>query len=170
MASHTSAQLGVEPRLTAKKTDGRFYSEREGTRSVMALRLFGALALLAMGVLHLQQFLGAEYSSIPTIGTLFVLNFAGALVLTLALLAPLERVLPRFGAAAVSVLSLGGVAMAALSIVFLLISEHTALFGFMESGYRTPIVVALVSEGVAVALLGAYAVARFRGLRRASRV
>ena len=167
MASHSSAaQQGVEQRFAVKKTHGHFYSEREGTRWALALRLFGALALLAMGVLHLQQYLDAEYSALPTIGTLFVLNFAGALVLTLALLTPLERLLPRFGAAAVSVLSLSAAAMAAVSIAFLLISEHTPLFGFMESGYRTPVVVALVSEGAAVVLLGGYLVARFSGLRR----
>jgi hypothetical protein len=170
MASHTSVRQGIEPGIAVNKnTAGRLYSEREGTRPILALRLLGAVALLAMGALHLQQYLGAEYSAIPTIGTLFVLNFAGALVLAIGLLAPLERLLPRFGAAAVSLLSLGGLAMAATSIAFLLTSEHTPLFGFMESGYRTPIVVALISEGTAVVLLGIYAVAHFRGLRSAPR-
>jgi heme A synthase len=53
-----------------------------------------------------------------------------------------------------------------------LISEHTPLFGFMEAGYRTPIVVALIVEGAAVVLLGVYAVAHFRRVRggRRSRV
>jgi hypothetical protein len=169
MASPRSAQQEIEPRIAVKQTHGRFYSEREGTRSMLALRLLGALALLAMGVVHLQQYLTSEYSSIPTIGTLFVLNFAGAVGLALGLLAPLERLLPRFGATALSLLSLSGIAMAALSIVFLLISEQTPLFGFVESGYRTPIVVALVSEGAAVVLLGVYAVARFRRRREAPR-
>jgi hypothetical protein len=127
----------------------------------LVLRSTGALALLAMGALHLQQYLGAGYSSIPTIGTLFVLNFAGELVIALGLLVPLERLLPRHGGAAATILSLWGIAMPACAIVFLLISESTPLFGFMESGYRTPIVVALIVEGAAVILLGAFAVARF---------
>jgi hypothetical protein len=169
MASHASAQQSIDPRFAVKNAYVRFYGEREGSRWTLALRMLGTLALLAMGVLHLEQYLGAGYSSLSTIGTLFVLNFAGAVVLTIGLLTPLERVLPRFGAAAVSLLSLSGVAMAALSIAFLLISEHTPLFGFMEIGYRTPVVGALASEGAAVVLLSAYTVAYFRGLRHASR-
>ena len=39
-----------------------------------ALRVLGALSLLAVGAVHLQQY-DALYSAIPTIGTLFVLNF-----------------------------------------------------------------------------------------------
>ena len=44
-----------------------------------------ALALIARGALHLQQFYSAGYSALPTIGTLFVLNFAGGVALGLAL-------------------------------------------------------------------------------------
>jgi hypothetical protein len=127
-----------------------------------SLRIGGALALLAMGALHLQQYLGAEYSAIPTIGTLFVLNFAGSVVVALGLLLPIERIGGRLGAVAVTLLALGGLAMAAAAIVFLLISESTPIFGFMETGYRTPIVVALVAEGAAVLLLGAYLVSGLR--------
>lgn len=48
-----------------------------------------------------------------------------------------------------------GIAVSAGAFAALLISEHTPLFGFSERGYRLEIVIALVSEGVAVlALLG----------------
>jgi hypothetical protein len=120
------------------------------------LRIAGALAILAMGTLHLQQYLGAEYSAIPTIGTLFVLNFAGSVVVGLGLLAPIERLPGRVGSGGGNLLALGGFAMAAAAIVFLLISESTSIFGFMETGYRTPVVVALIAEGLSVLLLGSY--------------
>ena len=42
-------------------------------------------------------------------------------------------------------------------IVFLLIAEHDTLFGWTEAGYySTAIVLVLVSEGLAVLLLGAF--------------
>jgi hypothetical protein len=43
----------------------------------MPARALGAGAVLAVGAIHLQQYV-VLYSSISTTGTLFVLNFAGA--------------------------------------------------------------------------------------------
>ena len=124
-------------------------------------RALGALATLGVGVVHFQQYLEL-YSGVPTIGTLFVLNFAGATVIGVALLAPLERASARFGRTAVAVAALGGIALAATSFVFLLVSEHTPLFGFMEPGYDpTAIAAARVSEVATVALLGAFVTARY---------
>jgi hypothetical protein len=131
-----------------------------------SMRTLGALAILAMGALHLEQYLDAEYQAIPTIGTLFVLNFAGAAVIGLVLLAPTERISARLGSRVVGLAALLGLAMAATSIAFLMISEQTPLFGFMEDGYRTPIVVALISEGVAVLALGGYLVSALAPSRR----
>jgi hypothetical protein len=83
-------------------------------------------------------------------------------VIGLALLAPLERRAGRFGAAAVALLSLGGIALAATSFVGLLVSERTALFGFMEPGYDpTAIAASRVAEVAVVALLGGFLAARF---------
>jgi len=128
----------------------------------LAARALGALAVLAVGAVHLQQYLWL-YSAIPTIGTLFVLNFAGATAIGLGLLAPLERVLGRrLGSAAVGLLALAGIGLAATSFAFLAIAEETPLFGFMEPGYdATAILVSRVAEVVAVASLGAFVVARF---------
>jgi hypothetical protein len=95
---------------------------------------------------------------------LFLLNFAGATGLGLGLLAPVERVLGRFGGAAVGLLALGGAAQAATAFVFLLVSERTPLFGFMEPGYDPPaLMAARVAELVTVGLLGSFLVARFAG-------
>jgi hypothetical protein len=128
----------------------------------LAVRAFGALAVLAVGAVHLQQYLEL-YSAIPTIGTLFVLNFAGATAIGLGLLAPVERLLGgRLGGAAVGALAIGGIALAATAFMFLAISERTPLFGFMEPGYNpTAILVSRVAEVAATVLLTGYFVARF---------
>lgn len=134
---------------------------RRGT-AWLAARALGALAVLAVGAIHLQQYLWL-YSAIPTIGTLFVLNFAGATVIGLGLLVPVERVLgARWGGAALGLLVLGGIGLAATSFVFLAISEQTPLFGFMEPGYDpSAILASRVAEIATVLLLGAYSVGRF---------
>jgi hypothetical protein len=127
----------------------------------LAARAAGALSLLAVGAVHLQQYL-ESYSAIPTIGTLFVLNFVGATIVGLALLAPIERLLPRMGSAALGLLALAAIAQAASAFVFLWVSERTPLFGFMEPGYDpAAIVAARISEVATVVLLGAFLVARF---------
>ena len=138
--------------------------ERSRTGRIgLALRFAGAVALLVTGAVRLQQVVGAHYADIPTIGTLFALNFAGATLLALGLLAPLERLTGSVGSAALALSALGGIALAAASIVFLLISENQTLFGFRESGYRLAIVVALIAESAAVILLGLFLVVRAAG-------
>jgi hypothetical protein len=130
------------------------------SRALAWLRFPGALALLAMAALHLQQAIGAHYSGIPTIGTLFFLNFAGGTLVGLGLMSPAGRIAGRRAATSSTLLALAGIGLAAASIAFLLISESTPIFGFRESGYQTPMVVALASEGAAVLLLSGYLAAR----------
>ena len=115
------------------------------------VRVLGALALLGMGVVHLEQFFAVHYRVVPAIGPLFALNFAGATMLAVLLVSPLGR-----SRSLGPLLALGGMAMAVASIVFLLISENRELFGFMEYGYRPAIIVALASEAAATVFLGAY--------------
>jgi hypothetical protein len=133
----------------------------------LAARFLGALALLAVGAVHLQQY-DYLYSTIPTIGTLFLLNFVGATMIGLGLLAPVERLLGRVGAAALGLLALSGIGLAASAFVFLLVSERTPLFGFMEPGYDpSAIMAARIAEIVTVVALGVFLAARF-GWRRAA--
>jgi hypothetical protein len=153
-------------RVSAASANGRSAAAAAGRSTgygswvALAARFLGALALLAVGAVHLQQY-EYLYSAIPTIGTLFVLNFVGATLIGLGLLAPLERVLGRLGRAAVSLLALGGAVQAGTAFVFLLISERTPLFGFMEPGYDPPALMASrVAELVTVAVLGSFLVAR----------
>jgi hypothetical protein len=123
----------------------------------LGTRALGALALLATGAVHLHLYSGL-YSAIPTIGTLFVLNFAGATALGLALLGPIERI----GGAVLLLVAMAGVALAGSSFVFLMISEHTPLFGFREPGYDPPAMAASRAAEIAtVALLGLFLAGRF---------
>ncbi len=125
--------------------------------SALALtRILGAVALLAVGAVHYQQYEYNFYSTAPTIGPLFLFNFIAATGLGLWLLAgPLIR-LGRLRLALDRLAALGGIAVSAGALVALLISEYTPLFGFRESGYRTAIVLAIAFEAVAVVLLALY--------------
>lgn len=136
--------------------------QRSEVDRAYVLRAIGALALLAMGVIHLQQYYGGYYSEIQTIGTLFLLNFAGGLGLAVALLSPIERIAGR---AVTCLVAAAGAGMAATSIAFLLISEHTPIFGFSEIGYRPVIVLVLVVEAIAVVSLVAFLAVRLSGER-----
>jgi hypothetical protein len=127
----------------------------------VAARVLGAISLLAVGAIHLQQYFEL-YSGVPTIGTLFVLNFVGATVVGLGLLAPVERLLGRVGGAVLGLLALAGAGQAATAFVFLLISERTPLFGFKEPGYDpSAILASRVAEIATVVFLGAFLASRF---------
>lgn len=130
----------------------------------LASRVLGALAVLATGAIHLYE-LEHFYSQIPTIGTLFLLNFLGATAIGLCLLAPVERIAGHYGSALLVLLAAAGIALAAVAFAALLISEQTPLFGFMEPGYDpTGIAAARGSEVATVLFLGTFLVARL-GLR-----
>jgi hypothetical protein len=131
-------------------------AERTSIHSPAVIRVLGAVALLLVGGIHYQQYRYAFYSSVPTIGPLFLLNFIGATVLGLLLLAPIRSRLGRLGALLERFAALAGVGVAAGGLAALLISEQTPLFGFMEHGYRFEIVLALVAEAVATASLAVF--------------
>jgi hypothetical protein len=128
--------------------------------TMRTLRFSGALTILAVGAVHLQQYTGADYRAIPTVGTLFLLNAIAAGIVGIGLLAPIERVSAAHRAdAAIGMLALAAVAIAAGSLVALFISESASLFGFSEAGYRTPIVIAIITEAATIVLLGPVAAA-----------
>ena len=134
---------------------------------LQALRYLGAAALLGVGIVHLQQYDGAHYSAIPTIGTLFLLNFVSAAVVAAGLLVPVERRFPRLRKQILGGLAAAGIGIALGALVALLISEQTPLFGFMESGYRQAIVLAIVLEIATTVLLAGFLVGVLRGERGA---
>ncbi len=118
-------------------------------RTLLALRALGAILILFVGADHYYEYAVDGYSVLPTIGTLFLLNFVAATAIGLILLAPLDRILHRSGAIVLQGAALSGFGIAATSLVALLVSEHTALFGFMEVNYRPAIIVAIASETAA---------------------
>ena len=93
-----------------------------GHRAQGVFRYLGAAALLGVGIDHLQQYFGASYSAIPTIGTLFALNFVAAVLLAAGLIAPLERLFPRAGKPILGVLAASGIGVAMGSLIALLVS------------------------------------------------
>jgi hypothetical protein len=137
-------------------------------RSIIAqaFRYLGALAVLATGVAHIEQYSVDNYSTVPTIGTLFLLNFIAAIVVTVGLIAPLRRVSRRYADAVRAVLALGGIGLGVGSLAGLFLSETTGLFGFVEHGYRMAIVVAIAVEVAATIFLVAFLVANGTGLQK----
>ena len=135
----------------------------------LAVRSLGAFLLLFVGADHYYEYSVGHYSVLPTIGTLFLLNFISATVVGLLLLAPLDRMFHRFGGIVLELATLSGVGIAATSLVALLVSEQTPLFGFMEQNYRPAIIVALVSEAAAASLLALLLVLTLKTKRFASR-
>jgi hypothetical protein len=121
-----------------------------------AARILGALSLLAVGIDHIDQYYVDSYSAIPTIGTLFVLNFAAAAVIALGLLAPVSRIAGDWAKAVLGTLAAAGIAVAAGSLAGLLISENGGLFGFTEFGYRSAIVLSIALDAATLVLLGAF--------------
>jgi hypothetical protein len=118
-------------------------------------RVLGSLTLLGVGTVYLQQFLGAGYQNVPTIGTLFLLNAIGAALVAGGLLAPVGRLWRGPGGeVVVGALALAGVAIAAGSLIALFVAESQPLFGFQEFGYDTPIKLAIATEAATVLLLG----------------
>ena len=143
---------------------GWFTTHRRAIMASMALYL-GALAVLATGVVHIQQYYVADYSTIPTIGTLFFLNFVSAVVIAVGLLVPVRRIAGRYSDAIRGVFAVGGIGLGVTSLVALFVSESSSLFGFAEFGYRTPIKLAIVAEVAAVVLLVIYLAANGTGIR-----
>jgi hypothetical protein len=93
---------------------------------------------------------------VPTIGTLFVLDFISATLVAVGLLLPLRRLTRRFGDRLLTLLALAGIGIGAGTLAGLLVSENVGLFGFMERGYHSAIVLSIVFDVAAVALLSGF--------------
>jgi hypothetical protein len=142
--------VSANPTTTASATS---LTTRHRSMIAQAALYLGALAVLGTGVVHIQQYYDQDYSTIPTIGTLFFLNFVAAVVIAVGLIAPLGRLTPRYADAIRSIFAIGGIGLGVLSLAALFVSESSGLFGFVENGYRTPIVLAMVAEIAATLFL-----------------
>jgi hypothetical protein len=139
---------------------------RHRSTIAQASRYLGALAVLATGIAHIEQYSVDNYSTVPTIGTLFLLNFVAAIVIAVGLIAPLRRVTGRYTEAVRAVLAVGGIGLGVLSLAALFVSESSGLFGFVEHGYRMAIVVAIAVEVAAIIFLVAFLLANGTGLQK----
>lgn len=138
--------------------------------STMPARLalgLGAVAVIATGADHLDEYIANHFSSVPTIGTLFLLNFIAATVLGAGMLLLLVPVAKRFPDLLRTLFALGGIGLAAASLIGLWISESSSLFGFTDFGFRPTIVAAVVAESLAIVALSAYLVLTNLPVRRA---
>jgi hypothetical protein len=113
--------------------------------TAIALRMLGALSLVGVGVVHLQQYFGAGFNQVSTIGTLFLLNGIASVIVVAGLI--------RRGGA---LFALAAIAISVGSLIALFISLNTPLFGFMEGGYRPAVVLSIVFEVATVILLAGY--------------
>jgi hypothetical protein len=158
--------MNANPHTMTTATTGRPAAQRRSIVARSALYL-GAVAVVATGVIHIQQYSAADYSTIPTIGTLFLLNFIAAVVIGLGLIAPYGRIAGRYADAIRAAWAVAGIGFAVLSLIALFVSESSSLFNFHENGYRTPIVLTIVAEAAAVVLLLVYVAANGTGLAKA---
>ena len=137
-------------------------------RSIVAqaFRYLGALAVLATGVAHIEQYSVDNYSTVPTIGTLFLLNFIASIVIAAGLIAPLRRVTGSYTDAVRAVLAVAGIGLAVSRSPPYSFQRAAGLFGFVEHGYRMAIVVAIVVEVAATVFLLAFLLANGTGLQK----
>jgi hypothetical protein len=141
--------------LTRKDAMRRLPTERpRHTIAGEVARYLGAVSILVVGAIHAQQYYDAYFSYVPTIGTLFLLSFIGAAIVGVVLLAPVRKLGRRLGDLILALAALGAIGIAVGTLVSLLVSEYTPLFGFMESGYRLAIVLTLLFDGLTTAFLG----------------
>jgi hypothetical protein len=112
----------------------------------------GAAALAGEAVVHIQQYV-ALLHFVPWIGPLFLAQSAACAAIIIGLAFRPTRQLSALGGVIISALALGG----------LVVSYGQALFGWQETGFRTSIAVAVITEVVAtIALTFALAVAAAR--------
>jgi hypothetical protein len=121
---------------------------------VEGTRYLGAISIVVVGIIHAQQYYDAYFNVVPTIGTLFLLSFIGSGVVGAILVAPVRRLGRSLGDAVLVGAALGAIGIALGSLVALLWSEYSPLFGFMESGYRLAIVLTIVFDSLTTVFLG----------------
>jgi len=152
----SAGRTRLDPTVALHATVRALASRRRHRREVAAeiARYLGAVSILLVGAVHAQQYYDAYFSFVPTIGTLFLLSFIAAGVVGAVLFAPVRLLGRQLGDAILALAALGAVGIALGTLVSLLVSEYTPLFGFMESGYRLAVVLTLLFDVLTTAFLG----------------
>jgi hypothetical protein len=104
----------------------------------------GALMLAGEAAVHVQQYASVVHG-VRWIGPLFIANAAACIAAIAGLAYPRTRQLAAFAGVVISVAALAS----------LVVAYGRGLFGFFEGGFRTAIVLAVVTEVGAVVLLSA---------------
>jgi hypothetical protein len=151
-----SARGHAAPTPGALRVRPAAWRSRRRDVAVELARYLGAVSILLVGAVHLQQYYYAYFNVVPTIGTLFLLSFIGAGVVGVVLLAPVRLLGRRLADLILALAALGAIGIALGTLVSLLVSEYTPLFGFMESGYRLAVVLTLLFDGLTTAFLGVF--------------
>ncbi len=120
-----------------------------------ATRIVAALAIWAAGAVHLYLWDAQDYRSIPTIGTLFLLNGITAGVIGLSLLATANPLV-----------LLAGIGYAATTLIAFVISATSGLFGWQEVWSGAAQEAAGVAELVALGLLLLVTASKVKASRR----
>jgi hypothetical protein len=151
-----SPTTDATPPLRRERADvqGTRTTAWERSRTCLGLRLAAGAFVLCVGLDHFYEYRIEHYAVLPTIGKLFLLNFLGATACGLLLLAPLSRISRDLARVTWRLAAIGGLAIGITSLIGLLVSEQTPLFGYMELGYRPAVVVGLGSEAAAATLCG----------------
>jgi len=129
--------MATSPTLT-----GQSWPTVEREAVVLAPYVLGAMLLAGQAAVHVQQF-ASLFHEVRWIGPLFL---ADAVVSLLVIAALTIRRWRRLAA-------LAGIAIAVLALGSLAVSYGHGLFGWQESGFSTPVELAVISEVGAVVLL-----------------
>ena len=120
---------------------------------VLALRVVGALLLVAMAWIHLYLW-GEGYSGIDVIGPAFMLNAVAGFVLAAAVLVTPRRLLGWVAAA--------GALLQAGTIGALILSVTVGLFGFVETTAASLFWETVIVEAAGTVVLAVLALVRAR--------
>ena len=112
--------------------------------AVPAALALGAIGLAGEAVIHVQQYISV-LNGVRWVGPLFLANAAACLVVLAGL------AMPRFRPLA----ALAGIIISTLALAALVVSYGRGLFGWQEGGFRTPVELAIIAEGIAIIGLSA---------------
>jgi hypothetical protein len=109
---------------------------------IFAAYALGAVALAGEAAVHIQQYASLLHG-VRGIGPLFLLNAAVSIAAIVGLVFPPTRRLA----------ALTGIATSAVALAALVVGYGRGLFGFFETGFRTPVELAVITELGAVLFL-----------------
>jgi hypothetical protein len=125
-------------------------------RASLTLRAIAAALVLVIAGVHFQQYV-QFMSHVPWVGVLFLLNAGGGAAIAVALLGP-DRDVRTLAA-------LGGIGLALGSLVSLVIALTSSFAGYHEPTLRTAILIAIISEVLALPVLAALVASAVRDRR-----